>query len=351
MFALACSGFITLSNYSRMRKVYYIFNPKTRTYDRVYPNLAQRFLTILRRVLLFVIFGGLSFLMFYLLIETPSMKDVQAENSRLLAQYNILSQRLDNAMEVLQDMQQRDDNLYRALLAAEPVSEAARNAGYGGTNRYNELMDLDNSQLVVQTTQKMDMLAKQLYIQTKSFDEIVKISREQEQRLRSLPAIQPIANRDLKRTASGYGYRIDPIYNVRKFHQGMDFSCDVGKFLLSKKGTLDVNNFDYASLMGVEFPMNKEERVRTFASGSSHAMTLIAVDLDEEGNAKKWMVENSWGDKSGWRGNLIMTDEWFEEYMFRVVINKKYIPAETLKLLEQKPVMLPSWDPMFQYEE
>ena len=104
MFALACSGFITLSNYSRMRKVYYIFNPKTRTYDRVYPNLAQRFLTILRRVLLFVIFGGLSFLMFYLLIETPSMKDVQAENSRLLAQYNILSQRLDNAMVVLQDM-------------------------------------------------------------------------------------------------------------------------------------------------------------------------------------------------------------------------------------------------------
>ena len=136
-----------------------------------------------------------------------------------------------------------------------------------------------------------------------------------------------------------------------KDNTAMYFSCDVGKFLLSKKGTLDIANFDYESLFDVEFPMNKEERVRTFASGSSHAMTLIAVDLDEEGNAKKWMVENSWGSKSGWQGNLIMTDEWFEEYMFRVVINKKYIPAETLKLLEQKPVMLPSWDPMFQYEE
>ncbi|MBO7307606.1 MAG: C1 family peptidase [Alistipes sp.] len=136
-----------------------------------------------------------------------------------------------------------------------------------------------------------------------------------------------------------------------KDNTAMYFSCDVGKFLLSKKGTLDINNFDYASLMGVDFPMNKEERVRTFASGSSHAMTLIAVDLDEEGNSKKWMVENSWGDKSGWRGNLIMTDEWFEEYMFRVVVNKKYFPAETLKLLDQKPIMLPSWDPMFQYEE
>ena len=132
-----------------------------------------------------------------------------------------------------------------------------------------------------------------------------------------------------------------------KDNTAMYFSCDVGKFILSKKGTLDINNFDYESLMGVEFPMNKEQRIRTFASGSSHAMTLIAVDLDENGTPKKWMVENSWGAQAGWRGNLIMTDEWFEEYMFRVVVDKKYIPAETLKLLEQKPIMLPSWDPMF----
>ena len=136
-----------------------------------------------------------------------------------------------------------------------------------------------------------------------------------------------------------------------KDNTAMYFSCDVGKYLLSKKGTLDIANFDYESLMGVEFPMNKEQRVRTFASGSSHAMTLIAVDLDAEGNPKKWMVENSWGPAAGWQGNLIMTDEWFEEYMFRVVVDKKYIPAETLKLLDQKPVMLPSWDPMFAYEE
>ena len=132
-----------------------------------------------------------------------------------------------------------------------------------------------------------------------------------------------------------------------KDNTAMYFSCDVGKFLDSKRGMLDVNNYDYESLMGVEFPMNKEQRVRTFASGSSHAMTLIAVDLDEQGNAKKWMVENSWGPTSGWQGNLIMTDEWFEEYMFRVVVNKKYFPEATLKLLEQKAVMLPSWDPMF----
>ena len=136
-----------------------------------------------------------------------------------------------------------------------------------------------------------------------------------------------------------------------KDNTAMYFSCDVGKFIDREAGVLDINRFDYESLMGTDFPMNKEERVRTFASGSSHAMTLIAVDLDAEGNAKKWMVENSWGPTKGYKGNLIMTDEWFEEYMFRVVVNRKYIPAETLKLLEQKPIMLPSWDPMFTPEQ
>lgn len=210
-----------------MRKVYYIFNPATRTYDRVYPNLAQRFLTILRRILLFVIFGGLSFLIFYLLIETPSMTELQQENSRLLAQYRIMSQRLDKAMEVMEDIQQRDDNLYRVLLNSEPVPTFARTSGYGGTARYDELLDMSNSALVVETAQKIDMLDKQLYLQIKSFDQLVQLDAEKEEYLRHLPAIQPISNRDLKRTASGYGWRIDPVYKVRKKHNGMDFTCDM----------------------------------------------------------------------------------------------------------------------------
>ena len=136
-----------------------------------------------------------------------------------------------------------------------------------------------------------------------------------------------------------------------KDNTAMYFSCDVGKFLLSKKGTLDIANFDYESLFDVEFPMNKEQRVRTFASGSSHAMTLIAVDLDNEGKPRKWMVENSWGIKSGYKGNLIMTDEWFNEYMFRLVVERKYVPQYVLDMLKQKPTMLPAWDPMFAPEE
>lgn len=137
-----------------------------------------------------------------------------------------------------------------------------------------------------------------------------------------------------------------------KDNTAMYFSCDVGKFLDRKKGVLDIANFDYESLMGVTFGMDKKERVQTHASGSSHAMTLIAVDICEEtGKPVKWMVENSWGPSSGYQGCLIMTDEWFNEYMFRLVVEKKYVPADVLEMLEQKPELLPAWDPMFAPEE
>ena len=136
-----------------------------------------------------------------------------------------------------------------------------------------------------------------------------------------------------------------------KDNTAMYFSCDVGKFLDRQKGTLDVGNFDYESLFDTSFPMNKEQRIRTFASGSSHAMTLIAVDLDAQGTPHKWMVENSWGEKSGYKGNLIMTDEWFNEYMFRLVAERKYVPEDVMKMLEQKPTLLPAWDPMFAPEQ
>ena len=131
----------------------------------------------------------------------------------------------------------------------------------------------------------------------------------------------------------------------------MYFSCDVAKFMDSKRGTLDLNNFDYESLMGTTFGMDKKQRIQTFASGSSHAMTLMAVDLDKDGKPRKWMVENSWGADAGYKGHLIMTDEWFDEYMFRLVVEKKYVPAKVLDILKQKPVRLPAWDPMFAPEE
>ena len=127
------------------------------------------------------------------------------------------------------------------------------------------------------------------------------------------------------------------------------FSCDVGKQLNSEKGVLDVNNYDYESLFGSKFGMNKTQRIQTFESSSSHGMTLVAVDLIDN-KPVKWLLENSWG-MTGFDGHLIMTDKWFEEYMFRLVVNKKYVTADVLKILEQKPVVLPPWDPMFSNEQ
>ena len=127
----------------------------------------------------------------------------------------------------------------------------------------------------------------------------------------------------------------------------MYFSCDVGKFYDSKTGVLSTENFDYATLFDTDFPMDKADRIRTFASASSHAMTLMAVDLDAEGKPTKWKVENSWGPNSGVAGHLIMTDKWFDEYMFRVVIEKRFVPEKLLKLYNHEPTRLPAWDPLF----
>lgn len=136
-----------------------------------------------------------------------------------------------------------------------------------------------------------------------------------------------------------------------KDNTAMYFSCDVKKFMDRDRGTLDLRNFDYESLFGTKFPLDKKNRILTHISGSSHAMTLIAVDVDNKEIPTKWMVENSWGKSSGYNGCLIMTDEWFNEYMFRLVVEKKYVPEQIKELFKQKPILLPSWDPMFQYEE
>ncbi|MBU0765516.1 MAG: C1 family peptidase [Bacteroidetes bacterium] len=131
-------------------------------------------------------------------------------------------------------------------------------------------------------------------------------------------------------------------------NEAMYFSCDVGKQLNKEDGTLDINNYDYESVFGVRFGMDKKQRIQTYESGSSHGMALVGADSDESGKITSWLLENSWGPSSGHNGYLTMTDAWFDEYMFRVVVLKKYVDEKTLKILDQKPIMLPPWDPMFE---
>ncbi|NPD44426.1 MULTISPECIES: C1 family peptidase [unclassified Lentimicrobium] len=135
-----------------------------------------------------------------------------------------------------------------------------------------------------------------------------------------------------------------------KDNEGMYFSCDVGKQLEAEKGYLDINTYDYANLFGVDFNMDKKQRIQTFESGSSHGMALMGVNILEDGSSDKWLLENSWG-KKGHDGHLIMTDEWFDEFMFRLVIHKKYIDPKVLKILETEAELLPPWDPMFMMDK
>lgn len=211
-----------------MRKVYYIYNPKTRTYDRIYPTVKHRLMSYLRRLFVGMGLGAGTFMAFFFIFGSPSERGLRIENSKLQAQYHILSSRLDEALLVMEKLQQRDDNLYRVIMQADPVNSDLRNAGYGNTNRYGEFMDLANPKLVINTSKKIDLLARQIYIQSGSFDEVVKMCKNNDKMLACIPAIQPVANKDLKRTASGYGARIDPIYKTVKFHEGMDFSANVG---------------------------------------------------------------------------------------------------------------------------
>jgi len=136
--------------------------------------------------------------------------------------------------------------------------------------------------------------------------------------------------------------------NSIKNNEAMYFSCDVGKQLNKSEGLLDTKNYDYESLFGVKFDMNKKERILSHESGSTHGMALVGADVDQEGKITKWLLENSWGKSAGHNGYLTMTDRWFDEYMFRVVILKKFIDEKTLQILNQKPTLLPPWDPMFQ---
>lgn len=124
-------------------------------------------------------------------------------------------------------------------------------------------------------------------------------------------------------------------------------SYDVGKFLDRKNGLCDIRNFDYESLFGTTFGMNKAQRIMTFDSGSTHAMTLTAVNLDDNGKPTKWKVENSWGADHGQKGCILMTNDWFNEYMFRLVVDKKYVSSDLMKKYEQKPVMVMPEDPLF----
>ncbi|PWD99914.1 M23 family metallopeptidase [Marinilabilia rubra] len=216
-----------------MSKVKFKYNPETLTYEPIATGTRY----ILRRIFTYSMFsavlGVFYFLGYSYVFDSPKEKRLVRENSRLQSQYEIMDKKLQQIQVVLDDIQQRDENIYRVIYQADSIPNSVRRAGFGGMNRYKHLENLDNAALVVNTAEKLDVIMKQLYVQSKSFDEVVDLTLRKEEMLRCTPAIQPISNKDLRRTASGYGWRIDPIYKVKRFHEGMDFSAPTGTEIYS----------------------------------------------------------------------------------------------------------------------
>jgi murein DD-endopeptidase MepM/ murein hydrolase activator NlpD len=160
--------------------------------------------------------------------ETPKDKLQAREIDNLKIQYAILNRKIDQVDEVLNALEERDNNLYRAYFNSSPISEEDRKAVFGIENRYKDLAGYNNSDLIINTTKRVDVLTKQLVVQSESLDEILKLAKSKEKLLAAIPAIQPIRNENLKRMASGFGYRSDPFTKARKFHEGMDFTAKKG---------------------------------------------------------------------------------------------------------------------------
>ena len=211
-----------------MAKIKYYYDTKTLSYKRIKLSPFKKFQRILFFLMTSLFSGLLMIFVFFTFFDSPKEKMLNREIENMVFQYNQIKDKLNQISLVMADLQNRDDNIYRVIFEAEPIPNSIRKAGYGGVNRYESLKGYNNSDLIINTTKKLDQISKQLYIQSKSFDEIIELAKHKSEMLSAIPAIQPVSNKNLSRMASGFGPRIDPIYKTKKFHAGMDFSAKTG---------------------------------------------------------------------------------------------------------------------------
>ena len=211
-----------------MSKVKYKFNKKSLTFDRVHTTFRKRLLYFFTHLSTGVVFAAVGLILAYNLVDSPKERAQKREIEEMKLRYQILNDQLDKAKRIMEDLQDRDDNIYRVIFEAEPIPGSIREAGIGGIDRYEALKGYTNSEIMIETATKMDKIMGKLYVQSKSFDEVFELAKNKERMLASIPAIQPVNNKDLRRIGSYFGTRMDPFYKVRKFHEGMDFSASVG---------------------------------------------------------------------------------------------------------------------------
>jgi murein DD-endopeptidase MepM/ murein hydrolase activator NlpD len=211
-----------------MPKSRYRFNPESLSYDRI----RLGFRAVLLRSLAYFIGSLLIALVYYMIfaifVDSPKEKALLREIDQLTLQYELIQREMGNVEKVIGQLEETDDNLYRTIFEAEPIPATLREGGAGGVNRFKELEGYDNASIVIETAKRLDKIRKQVYIQSKSFEDLINLARRKEDMLSSVPAILPISNKDLTRTASGFGLRIHPFYKIIKFHAGMDFTAPTG---------------------------------------------------------------------------------------------------------------------------
>lgn len=206
----------------------YKFNPESLSFDRISLGFRAVLLRMMAYLVGSLIVAFIYALIFAAFIDSPKEKALKREIEQLSVQYELINKEMDNVDKILEHLKETDDNLYRTIFEAEPIPEPYREGGIGGVNRYKELDGYDNSRLVIETSRKLDKIRKKVYVQSKSFNDLILLAKDKEEMLSCLPAIQPISNKDLTRTASGWGRRVHPIYKIVKFHYGMDFTAPLG---------------------------------------------------------------------------------------------------------------------------
>ena len=206
----------------------YSYNPSTTSFKPIKPSKAKLFRNIAAFLIVTAFFGIISGFVFSKKVNSPEENSMAAELEEMKIQYELLNKKLKQSQEVLGQIEDRDNNIYRSYFELEPISEDVRKAGFGGVNRYAKFSDWKYADIVSEVSKNIDVLNKQLVIQSKSLDEIVISAKEKDKMLSHLPAIQPIANKDMTRLASGFGMRMHPILKIGKMHAGTDFAAHTG---------------------------------------------------------------------------------------------------------------------------
>ena len=211
-----------------MAKVKYRFNTKSLTDEKAKVTYKEIILRVLSYLATGTVFAVITIFLANKFLPSPIQKKQNRELEVVKLQYELLNKKMKQVQTVLNDLQDRDDNIYRVIFEADPIPSSIRNAGFGGSDRYKDLEGYGNTQLMKETTERLDRITKQLYIQSKSFDEVVKMAKGKEKLIASIPAIMPLNNKNLKHAPSGYGWRTHPIDKTQEFHPGMDFTAEQG---------------------------------------------------------------------------------------------------------------------------